>query len=126
MLLCLPHQCSLFTEPPLRAGPGYELHRGVGYYKIHSELKNWQEAREICEQEGGHLAIINSEEESKVLQQILAPVAGVASIGFHDLYKEGQYLTIFGKESLSNFIEHMEQFVLEMFLLMFVQLTKQG
>ena len=103
----------------------------MGYYKIHSELKNWQEAREICEQEGGHLAIINSEEESKVLQEIFAPVAAKVKgvwvfIGFHDLYKEGQYLTIFGKESLSNFIEHMEQFVLEMFLLMFVQLTKQG
>ena len=114
MLLCFPHQCSLFTEPPLRAGPGYELHRGVGYYKIHSELKNWQEAREICEQEGGHLAIINSEEESKVLQEIFAPVAAnlkevYVFIGFHDLYKEGQFLTIFGKESLSNFIEHMEQ-----------------
>jgi hypothetical protein len=85
----------------------------VGYYKIHSERKTWHEARKICEQEGGHLAIINSEEESSVLQSIFAPVAtklGAAfvSIGFHDLYTEGQYLTIFGKESLSKNIEHME------------------
>jgi len=88
------------TAPPLRAGPGYELHRGVGYYKIHSELKTWHEARQICAQEGGHLAIINSEEESKVLQSIFAPVAAQLKkvwvfIGFHDLYNEGQYLTIF-------------------------------
>ena len=102
----------LFTAPPLRA-PGYELHRGVGYYKIHSVRKNWHEARQICAQEGGHLAIINSEEESKVLQSMFAPVAAKLNmdrvfIGFHDLYNEGQYLTVFGKESFSKFIAHME------------------
>jgi len=85
----------------------------VGYYKIHSVLKKWPEARQICAKEGGHLAIINSEEESKVLQSLFAPVAAKlnvvwAYIGFHDLFNEGQYLTIFGKESLSKFIEHME------------------
>jgi hypothetical protein len=85
----------------------------VGYYKIHSELQTWQEARQICAQEGGHLAIINSEEESEVLRSIFAPVAakvkGVwAYIGFHDLDNEGQYLTVFGKESLSKIIEHTQ------------------
>jgi hypothetical protein len=90
----------------------------VGYYKIHSELKKWHEARQICAQEGGHLAIINSEEESKVLQSIFAPVAAKLSkddvlIGFHDLYNEGQYLTIFGKELLSRSIECME-YIMEM------------
>jgi hypothetical protein len=84
----------------------------VGCYKIHSERKTWHEARKICAQEGGHLVIINSEEESKVLQSIFAPVAAKLSvmwvlIGFHDLYNEGQYLTVFGKESLSRIIERM-------------------
>lgn len=91
----------LFTAPPIRAGPGYELRRGVGYYKIHTEPKTWHEALQICEQEGAHLAVINSEEESKVLQSLFAPVAAKlkvtwAFVGFHDLYNEGQYLTIFG------------------------------
>jgi hypothetical protein len=111
-LLDVLHQGFLFTAPPLRAGPGYELHRGVGYYKIHRELKTWHEARQICAQEGGHLAIINSDEESKVLQSIFAPVAAHLKadwvfIGFHDLYNEGQYLTIFGKELLSKSIKYM-------------------
>jgi len=88
----------------------------VGYYKIHSERKTWHEARKICAQEGGHLAIINSVEESEVLQSIFAPVATElnvvwVSIGFHDLYHEGQYLTIFGKESLSKCIEHTEYII---------------
>jgi hypothetical protein len=66
----------------------------VGYYKIHSVLKKWPEALKICAREGGHLAIINSEEESKVLQSIFAPVAAKLNVvwvstGFHDLYNEG-------------------------------------
>jgi hypothetical protein len=94
---------TLLTAPPLRAGPGYELHRGVGYYKIHTELKTWHEAHQICAQEGAHLAIVNSEEESKVLQSLFGPVAAKlkvtwAFIGFHDLYNEGRYLTVFGME----------------------------
>jgi hypothetical protein len=103
-LLDVPHQCFLFTAPPLRA-PGYELHRGVGSYKIHSEPKTWHEAHKICAQEGAHLAIINSEQESRVLQSIFASVVNTqigecrsfVLIGFHDLYNEGQYLTVFGK-----------------------------
>jgi len=103
-LLDVPQRGFLFTAPPRRA-PGYELHRGVGYYKIHSKTKTWHEALQFCAQEGGHLVIINSEEESKVLQSMFAPVAAKlnvwwAFIGFHDLYNEGQYLTVFGKESL--------------------------
>ena len=102
----------LFTAQPLRA-TGYELHPGVGYYKVHSELKTWHEARQICAQEGGHLAITNSEEESNVLQSVFAPVAARLKdewvlVGFHDLYNEGQYLSVFGKESLSKNIESME------------------
>jgi len=85
----------------------------VGYYKIHSDPKTWHEARLFCAQEGGHLAIINSEEESKVLQSMFAPVAAKLKgvwvfIGFHDLYNEGQYLTVFGKESLLKDTEHMK------------------
>jgi len=98
----------------------------VGYYKIHSELKTWHEARQICAQEGGHLAIINSEEESIVLKSMFAPFAAKliesgAFIGFHDLYNEGQYLTVFGKESLSKDIESTK-YDLELY----IPLTEEG
>jgi hypothetical protein len=90
----------------------------MGNYKIHSEFKTWHEARQICAQEGGHLAIINSEEESKELQALFAPVAAKLNLVtvfffFFDLYSEGQYLTIFGKELLSRSIEYME-YIMEM------------
>jgi hypothetical protein len=79
----------------------------VGYYKFHKTGKNWDQARRTCEQEGGHLVVINSEAESKVLADLFASepkINGVmhnnyAFIGFHDRYVEGEYLTIFGKKA---------------------------
>nr|CAD7437557.1 unnamed protein product [Timema bartmani]CAD7453948.1 unnamed protein product [Timema tahoe] len=77
---------------------------GIGYYKFHTDPQVWEDARKTCAKEGGHLAIINSEEESKVTQQLFArhpkinnvQYSDFAFIGFHDMYNEGSYLTIYG------------------------------
>nr|CAD7574781.1 unnamed protein product [Timema californicum] len=90
--------------PPRRAGPGYEMFPGVGYYKFHTDPQVWEEARRTCAKEGGHLVIINSEEESKITQQLFARHPKIndvqyndfAFIGFHDMYTEGSYVTIYG------------------------------
>ncbi|KAJ4446845.1 hypothetical protein ANN_13543 [Periplaneta americana] len=83
---------------------GYELAPGLGYYKFHTTPKVWDDAKKICEQEGGHLAIINSEAESKVLQNLFSKVAKIegaghndfAFIGIHDNLVEGEFVTVFG------------------------------
>ncbi|XP_063243019.1 hemolymph lipopolysaccharide-binding protein-like [Bacillus rossius redtenbacheri] len=93
------------TVPPRRAGPGYELFPGLGYYKFHPETQVWDDARRTCDQEGAHLAVVNSEEESKVLQQLFgrhpqikdAKYNDFAFVGFHDRYTEGSFVTIFGE-----------------------------
>ncbi|KAJ4446199.1 hypothetical protein ANN_12893 [Periplaneta americana] len=93
-----------FTFKPSR-GLGYDLAPGFGYYKLHTDVKTWHEALKACEQEGAHLAIINSEAEAKSLTpfwdmnpKILDRGANDwAHAGFHDQYKEGQYLTIFSE-----------------------------
>ncbi|CAG2057760.1 unnamed protein product, partial [Timema podura] len=91
------------AAPPSKAGPNYEFIPGMGYYKLHTTTKTWLEARNTCAEEGAHLAIINSEKELRALQGIfqLYPKIrdgwenNVAYIGFHDLFTEGQYVTIF-------------------------------
>nr|CAD7443028.1 unnamed protein product [Timema bartmani]CAD7451837.1 unnamed protein product [Timema tahoe] len=87
------------TAPPHRSGRGYRLFPGVGYYKLHAEAKKWDDARRACTEEGAHLAIVNSEEESKALQKLLESEAktSFALIGFHDLFTEGAFVTIFGQ-----------------------------
>lgn len=83
----------------------YRLTPGVGVYKIHTHAKTWHEAREVCQKEGGDLAIINSEAESRVVGALVAksyPHYGSYNsyfvlIGFHDLDKEGHYVTIDGR-----------------------------
>ncbi|KAJ9590508.1 hypothetical protein L9F63_016459 [Diploptera punctata] len=94
----------------LTAGPeGYDLVPGLGYYKLHTDVKTWDEAHVACEAEGAHLLIINSDEEAKALEifwdanpKILnGDPNNWAHVGFHDKYKKGQYLTIFNQSLVS-------------------------
>ncbi|KAG8236825.1 hypothetical protein J437_LFUL017282 [Ladona fulva] len=85
---------AVLTVPP-QLPTDYKLIPGIGYYKFHNETaRNFDDAEEICSKEGGHLAIINSEEESNALK---GSIYGFAYIGFHDRIKEGEFITIFGQ-----------------------------
>lgn len=62
-------------------------------------------ARRICINEGAHLAVINSKVEAQHLGVLLRKKIPLlehvennhtAFIGFHDIFEEGEYLTIFG------------------------------
>ncbi|KAJ8676064.1 hypothetical protein QAD02_011850 [Eretmocerus hayati] len=79
---------------------------GIGIYKLHEDLAEWNDARRICTSEGGHLAIINSEEEAAALAEMytdsdLMSKPGRPSqnvlLGFHDMYNEGEFVTILGQ-----------------------------
>jgi hypothetical protein len=76
----------------------------LGYYKLHTVGKSWEEALQTCEEEGAHLLVINSEDEAKSIASLweknlafLAKNSYYAFVGFHDLYKEGLVVTIFSK-----------------------------
>lgn len=51
-------------DPNLRED--YVFTQGIGSHKLHTSAKSWNEARKICNEEGGHLAIINTLVEEKV------------------------------------------------------------
>lgn len=59
----------------------------------------------MCQEEGGYLAIINSVAESAAIALTFERSALIvgsdfpndAFIGFHDLYREGEYVTIHGE-----------------------------
>ncbi|EFN70007.1 Hemolymph lipopolysaccharide-binding protein [Camponotus floridanus] len=82
----------------------YRYTMGMGAHKIHTRAATWNEARKLCNEEGGHLAIINSIAEEHVLLEIFnqsGPVMGAAYpdeafLGIHDLYKEGEWVTLLG------------------------------
>jgi hypothetical protein len=76
----------------------------MGYYKFHPVALTWRDALHVCEQEGAHLAIINSQEEANLIKGLYARHPKVqnsedkdhAFLGYHDLYTEGKFETIFG------------------------------
>ncbi|KOB76297.1 C-type lectin 21 [Operophtera brumata] len=68
----LPYLC--YAEVPV-CGVDLEYQLDVRTdrcYKFHSQAKLWEEAYRICQQEGGYLAIINSDLEATVLKELFA------------------------------------------------------
>ena len=94
--------CFYILETP---APLYEYFPGYGYYKLHTNIKSWYEAKEICESEGAHLAIINSLEEAAIIDELRRrlPILhgdwrdNLISIGMTDIENEGVWKTIFSK-----------------------------
>ncbi|XP_018302025.1 hemolymph lipopolysaccharide-binding protein [Mycetomoellerius zeteki] len=78
-----------------KAGSDYLITPGIGAHKLHVRKLTWNKARRICIEEGGHLAIINSNSEEKLLLHILEEnKVNQAWLGVHDLYEEGDWNTI--------------------------------
>ncbi|XP_069701701.1 hemolymph lipopolysaccharide-binding protein-like [Periplaneta americana] len=97
------------TAPPadktsLRA-LGYDLIFGFGYYKLHTNVKTWEESQEVCKHEGTHFLVVNTDQEARALKTLWDNTPKIpkaahndwAWAGFHDQFKEGEYLTIFNE-----------------------------
>ena len=50
---------------------GYEQIPDFGYYKLHSEHKNWQDAQKTCVKEKAHLLVIETDREAHLVGTIL-------------------------------------------------------
>ncbi|XP_046468154.1 uncharacterized protein [Neodiprion pinetum] len=112
LLVAIPLQTANDTAPCLVRGQSsskkrddYTYVHGLGGYKLHTRATTWVEARLICQEEGGHLAVINSVAEADAVSLVFKKAERItgseypydAFIGFHDLYREGEYVTIHGE-----------------------------
>ncbi|KMQ94239.1 hemolymph lipopolysaccharide-binding protein [Lasius niger] len=80
----------------------YIVTPGISAHKLNPRKLTWNKARQACIQEGGHLAIINLESEEKILLRMLQEEnIGVAWLGVHDYFEEGDWVTVKG-ETLEN------------------------
>lgn len=61
-----PPKCQIRQSGGLVIKEDYHYSPGVGCHKLHTDKKLWDEARIICNEEGGHLAIIDSVAEGAV------------------------------------------------------------
>ncbi|KAG8223073.1 hypothetical protein J437_LFUL002021 [Ladona fulva] len=80
----------------------YEFVPGIGFYKLHrGDKKTFSEASAACAREGGHLAIINSDEEASAIKEIysrsLQETTTTAYVGFFDQSKKRNFVTIYGE-----------------------------
>ena len=82
--------------------PDYEAVPGLGYYKLYgkNQKRSWIEAEALCEFEGGHLVVIDSEHELQYVRNIAIKYYkenDYIHMGLHDQYTEGRYVTIHSK-----------------------------
>ncbi|KZC07009.1 Hemolymph lipopolysaccharide-binding protein [Dufourea novaeangliae] len=70
----------------------------MGAYKYHSRRQVWSAAQRSCLEEGGRLAILNTDEEEKfLLEWIQREKVDEAWLGIHDLFEEGEWITLTGE-----------------------------
>jgi hypothetical protein len=86
-------------QPPKTIPAGYRKFSEDHYFKAYAKPFSWVDARDICDKEGAHLAVINSEAEAKFVTSLWNSSSEWAFIGTHDLYVEGKYVTIYSKYS---------------------------
>ncbi|XP_067011714.2 hemolymph lipopolysaccharide-binding protein isoform X1 [Anabrus simplex] len=58
----------------------YQLIPGHGYYKVHNVLLTWDEGRRLCEMDGAHMVVFDSQEEADAVFEIAdcCPWVGVS------------------------------------------------
>ncbi|XP_071448420.1 hemolymph lipopolysaccharide-binding protein-like [Hetaerina americana] len=89
-------------QRPSRTVPArYTHYPGIGYYKLYNASQlTFYEAFFNCSVDGGHLAIINSQEEATLLRGFWSkfPTGGsFVFLGINDLQNPGDFRTIFGQ-----------------------------
>ncbi|XP_076618750.1 hemolymph lipopolysaccharide-binding protein-like isoform X1 [Colletes latitarsis] len=76
----------------------YVVAPGIGAHKLHTRKLSWNRARKSCIDEGGYLAIPNSlAEEAVLIKWMLASKVDTAWLGIHDLFEEGDWVTLTGE-----------------------------
>ncbi|KAK7791569.1 hypothetical protein R5R35_002860 [Gryllus longicercus] len=77
----------------------------LGYYKYYSDSNlDWFDAQTLCESEGAHLVILNSEQEDEFIRNAILP--GWIHIGIHHLNPRGTYTTVLGQPVNSTGFRH--------------------
>jgi hypothetical protein len=78
-----------------RATPVVEF--GGRRYRLYKEKMNWHNAKRFCEEQGGHLVTITSEEESRFVSKLARKAGGNVWIGFTDEREEGNWEWVTGE-----------------------------
>ncbi|MBQ4284711.1 MAG: cellulose binding domain-containing protein [Lachnospira sp.] len=70
-------------------------------YAVSDEMVTWTEAREICEEMGGHLVVIDDAEENEYIKELLIAEGkdGYVSIGYTDEVNEGRWQWVNGSDN---------------------------
>lgn len=68
------------------------------FYFVYKDGMDWLAASNYCGEEGAHLVVINSIEESEIVARVMASGEfRLIHAGFHDMFIEGDHRTVTGE-----------------------------
>ena len=68
-------------------------------YAVYSEQMNWKDAQKFCEELGGHLVTITSEEEKDFIVNEIMVIGEDCMIGLSDAETEGDWVWVTGEDT---------------------------
>ncbi|XP_006818100.2 C-type lectin mosGCTL-1-like [Saccoglossus kowalevskii] len=68
-------------------------------YKVIQKQRTWYQARDDCESRNAHLAVIRSHQDNSDVKDLLSQDIGNVWIGVNDLYNEGTYKYVTGRDA---------------------------
>lgn len=71
----------LFLVPPAAPSPVWHTHGNHKYYVDNTPTMNWGDARKVCQNVGGDLAIIKSSDETDFILNLLSNENAVTQLG---------------------------------------------
>ncbi|MGO9465240.1 MAG: protein kinase domain-containing protein [Isosphaeraceae bacterium] len=73
------------------------------YYKVFNDFLSWHQARDKCQEMGGHLAIVRNDAENRFILSLLSKTAlGSAWLGATDEEREGRWVWVDGSDLTYN------------------------
>ncbi|XP_063529595.1 secretory phospholipase A2 receptor-like [Cydia strobilella] len=89
---CRKENAKMIIDKCGTTAEGYKLESRTGScYKFHRVSRTWHRAAMACQAEGGHLVVINSNEEAQVLKDIFGRNKNEASVGVWDWNEHGEW-----------------------------------
>ncbi|XP_034941160.1 uncharacterized protein [Chelonus insularis] len=83
-------------KPIINTAPsdGYILLENIGWFKIHTIPKTWNQARKQCITEGAHLAFMESSEEIEWLLTTTLNLPEDIFIGVHNMFDQNEWISV--------------------------------
>lgn len=80
----------------LHVPKNYFYFPGKGFYSVGTEITTFDKARKVCEGDGGHIVVLDDEQEAALVMQAFDMYPGETRVYVGLKWREDQFYTVLG------------------------------